>query len=185
MASVPVPGTDGIVSFNEDDQTASDKSLTQVNKRKQDDDDNNVPELDSPSTDALVVEAVKQFPDGLDASAVVADVEVTAPTSKNEVNNVNAVDVQEENFSSIPIKETEEIKKDHQDDGQSNPLGGEETISKIDRDTSESATTDFQDNGENQTKDDSNKVQSPVNQKEQENKADQSSMKMQDQLEEV
>lgn len=184
---VLAPGKDGIVSSNEDDRTASDKSTTQVNERKQDDDDNSIPVLDIPSTDALVVEAGKQIPDAVDTSAAVADVEVIAPTSKTELNNVNASDVHEEHFSSTPNKEAEEINKEHQDDEQSNKLGSEETIAKIDRDVSESATTEFQDNGENQTKDNSNKVQPPVNQKQQENTAEKSPMKVkeQDQLEEV
>ncbi|XP_038877412.1 golgin candidate 1 isoform X2 [Benincasa hispida] len=176
---------DGIVSSNEDDRTASDKSMTQVNKRKPDDDDNNVPVLDSPSTDALVVEARKQIPDGMDTSAAVDDVEVIAPTSKTELNNVNASDVREEHLLSIPNKAAVEINKEHQDEEQSSKLGTEDTISKVDRDMSESATTEFQDNGESQTKDDSKKVQIPVNQKQQENTADKASIKVQDQLEEA
>lgn len=176
-------GTDVIFYSIEDDWPDSDKSTTQVNKRMQDEDDNSVPVLDIPSTDALVVEAGKQIPDDVDTSAAVVDVEVIAPTSPKLI-NVNASDVHEEHFSPIPNKEAEEINKEHQDDEQSNKLGSEETISKIERDMSESATTEFQDNGEDQTKDDSNKVQPPVSQKE-ENTADKSPIKMQDQLEEV
>lgn len=182
---VLAPGKDGIVSSSEDGRIASDQSMTQVNKRKPDDDDNNVPVLDIPSTDALVVEAGKQIPDGVDTSAAVADVEVIAPTSKTEPNNVNALDVHEEHLLSTPNKEAVEINKEHQDEEQSNKVGSEETISKIDRDMSVSAPTEFQDNGESRRKDDSNKVQSPVNQKQQENTADKSPIKVQDQLEEV
>lgn len=182
---VLAPGKDGIVSSSEDGRIASDQSMTQVNKRKPDDDDNNVPVLDIPSTDALVVEAGKQIPDGVDTSAAVADVEVIAPTSKTEPNNVNALDVHEEHLLSTPNKEAVEINKEHQDEEQSNKVGSEETISKIDRDMSVSAPTEFQDNGESRRKDDSNKVQSPVNQKQQENTADKSPIKVQDQLEEA
>lgn len=179
------PGKHGIVSSTEDDRMISDKSPTQVNERKPDDNDNTIPVLEIPSTDGLVVEAGKQIPDGMDTSAAVADVEVIAPTSKTELTNVNASDVHEENLLSTPNKEAVEINKEHQDEEQSNKLGSVETISKIDREMSESAPTEFQNNGESQTKDDSNKVQSPVNQKHQENTADKSSIKVQDQLEEV
>lgn len=179
------PGKEGIVSSTEDDRTTSDKSTTQVNKRKPDDNDNTIPVLEIPSTDGLVVEAGKQIPDGMDTSAGIADVEVIAPTSKTELTNVNASDVHEEHLLSTPNKEAVVINKEHQDEEQSNKLGSVETISKIDREMSESAPTEFQDNGESQTKDDSNKVQSPVNQKHQENSADKSSIKVQDQLEEV
>ncbi|TYK10741.1 golgin candidate 1 isoform X1 [Cucumis melo var. makuwa] len=179
------PGKEGIVSSTEDDRTTSDKSTTQVNKRKPDDNDNTIPVLEIPSTDGLVVEAGKQIPDGMDTSAGIADVEVIAPTSKTELTNVNASDVHEEHLLSTPNKEAVVINKEHQDEEQSNKLGSVETISKIDREMSESAPTEFQDNGESQTKDDSNKVQSPVNQKHQENSADKSSIKVQDQLEEA
>lgn len=182
---VVAPEKDGIVSSNEDDRTvtASDKSTTHVNKRKPDGDDNNVPVLDIPSTDAVVVEAGKQIPD--DMEAAIADVEVIAPTSNTELNNVNVLDVHEEQLLSTPNQEAVEINKENRDDAQSNKLGSEETISKTDRDMSESATMGFQDNDENQTKNDSNKVQPPVDQKQQENTADKSPTKVQDQLEEA
>ncbi|KAG6599474.1 Golgin candidate 1, partial [Cucurbita argyrosperma subsp. sororia] len=182
---VVAPEKDGIVSSTEDDRTvtASDKSTTHVNKRKPDGDDNNVPILDIPSTDAVVVEAGKQIPD--DMEAAVADVEVIAPTSNTELNNVNALDLHEEQLLSTPNQEAVEINKENRDDVQSNKLGSEETISKTDRDMSESATMGFQDNDENQTKNDSNKVQPPVEQKQQENTADKSPTKVQDQLEEA
>ncbi|XP_022946394.1 golgin candidate 1 isoform X2 [Cucurbita moschata] len=182
---VVAPEKDGIVSSIEDDRTvtASDKSTTHVNKRKPDGDDNNVPILDIPPTDAVVVEAGKQIPD--DMEAAVADVEVIAPTSNTELNNVNALDLHEEQLLSTPNQEAVEINKENRDDAQSNKLGSEETISKTDRDMSESATMGFQDNDENQTKNDSNKVQLPVEQKQQENTADKSPTKVQDQLEEA
>ncbi|XP_022999436.1 golgin candidate 1 isoform X2 [Cucurbita maxima] len=182
---VVAPEKDGIVSSNEDDRTvtASDKSTAHVNKRKPDGDDNNVPGLDIPSTDAVVVEAGKQIPD--DMEAAVADIEVIAPTSNTELNNVNALDVQEEQLLSTPNQEAVEINKENRDDAQSNKLGSEETISKTDQDMSESATMGFQDNDENQTKNYSNKVQPPVDQKQQENTADKSPTKVQDQLEEA
>lgn len=182
---VVAPEKDGIVSSIEDDRTvtASDKSTTHVNKRKPDGDDNNVPVLDIPSTDAVVVEAGKQIPD--DMEAAIADVEVIAPTSNTELNNVNVLDVHEEQLLSTPNQEAVEINKENRDDAQSNKLGSEETISKTDRDMSESATMGFQDNDENQTKNDSNKAQPPVDQKQQENTADKSPTKVQDQLEEV
>ncbi|XP_023545995.1 golgin candidate 1 isoform X1 [Cucurbita pepo subsp. pepo] len=182
---VVAPEKDGIVSSIEDDRTvtASDKSTTHVNKRKPDGDDNNVPVLDIPSTDAVVVEAGKQIPD--DMEAAIADVEVIAPTSNTELNNVNVLDVHEEQLLSTPNQEAVEINKENRDDAQSNKLGSEETISKTDRDMSESATMGFQDNDENQTKNDSNKAQPPVDQKQQENTADKSPTKVQDQLEEA
>lgn len=180
------PENDRAAQLVENEGTPT-KSVSQTDDVQQHSFDNDYPMVGIPLTETLANDVVKHDADAMEVPSTVADVEAVSSSSNGEPVNENTSDVHKEQPPlSLPTKEVNIANEDQPiDAGQSKP-GDTDVTGKIDLDSSQSVSTDLPSNSETQLKDADVKVEPLVNQnRQQENKANGSPLKEQDQLDEV
>ncbi|GMY36154.1 golgin candidate 1 isoform X1 [Fagus crenata] len=180
------PENDRAAQLVENEGTPT-KSVSQTNDVEQHSIDNDYPMVGIPLTETLANDVVKHDADAMEVPSTVAGVEAVSSSSNGEPVNENTSDVHKEQPPlSLPTKEVNIANEDQPiDAGQSKP-GDTDVTGKIDLDSSQSVSTDLPSNSETQLKDADVKVEPLVNQnRQQENKANGSPLKEQDQLDEA
>uniref|UniRef100_A0A2N9GB88 Golgin candidate 1 n=1 Tax=Fagus sylvatica TaxID=28930 RepID=A0A2N9GB88_FAGSY len=180
------PENDRAAQLVENEGTPT-KSVSRTDDVQQHSIDNDYPMVGIPLTETLANDVVKHDADAMEVPSTVADVEAVSSSSNGEPVNENTSDVHKEQPPlSLPTKEVNIANEDQPiDAGQSKP-GDTDVTGKIDLDSSQSLSTDLPSNSETQLKDADVKVEPLVNQnRQQENKANGSPLKEQDQLDEA
>ena len=181
------PDNDRATRSFENDGTTSSNSTAQANNELLQNGNEEASMFGIPSSETLPNDMVKTEADLPEVVPTVSDVEASASTSNGELVN-DKIDVNEGQLTSFSqAAGVEIVSEDHPLDAGPNMKSGDADVtSQIDQDGSESASVDAPSVSETQSNDAESKVETISNQKkQQEHKDDASSMKLQDQLDEV